>query len=81
MAIEFLRCVIHSETTATRDILAMFVLQGGSSWLISLGQLVYLFEILLGVATLCWALLVFCTALAKTPFVLALHILMNCAFR
>ena len=51
MAIEFLRCITHSETTVIRDILAMVVLQGGSSWLISLGQLVYLFEILLGVAT------------------------------
>ena len=51
MAFEFLRCVTHGETTATRDILAMVVLQGGSSWLISLGRLVYLFEILLGVAT------------------------------
>ena len=51
MAFEFLRCVTHGETAATRDILAMVVLQGGSSWLISLGQLVYQFEILLGVAT------------------------------
>jgi hypothetical protein len=51
MAFEFLRYVTHGDTTATRDILAMVVLQGGSSWLISLGQLVYLFEILLGVAT------------------------------
>jgi len=50
MAFEFLRCITHGETTATRDILAMVVLQGGSSRLISLGQLVYLFEILLGVA-------------------------------
>ncbi len=51
MAFEFLRCVTHGETTATRDILAMVVLQGGSSWLICLGPLVYLFEILLGVGT------------------------------
>jgi hypothetical protein len=51
MAVEFLRCVTCGETTGTRDILAMVVIQGGSSWLISLGRLVYLFEILLGVAT------------------------------
>ncbi len=46
MAFEFLRYVTHGE------ILAMVVLQDGSSvsWLIFLGQVVYLFEILLGVA-------------------------------
>ena len=51
MAFEFLRFVTNPETTATRDILAMVVRQDGSSWLISLEQLVYLFEILLGVST------------------------------
>ncbi len=51
MAFEFLRCVTHGDTTATRNILATVVLQGGSSWLAYLGQLAYLFEILLGVAT------------------------------
>ena len=54
MAFEFWRSVTHGGTIAARDILVIAVLRGGSSILsrlASLGELAYLFEILLGAAT------------------------------
>lgn len=54
MAFGFWAYVTHGGTTAATDILALVVLRGSSSiisQLASLGELVYLFEILLGTAT------------------------------
>jgi hypothetical protein len=53
MAFELWSCVIHGEATAARDGFAMVVLHGGSSILLrlaSVGELAYLFEVLLGTA-------------------------------
>ncbi len=54
MAFGFLGYVTHGGATAATDILALVTLRGSSSIfsrLASLGELVYLFEILLGTAT------------------------------
>lgn len=53
MAFEFWRYITHGEVTATRDVLALVVLQIGSSSLSELaflGELAYLLEFLLGLA-------------------------------
>ena len=39
MVFDFWRCVIHSDASCARDILAVVVLQGGSSLLSRLGSL------------------------------------------
>lgn len=53
MAFEFWRYITQGEATAVRDILALAALRGGSSILLrlaSVGELAYLFEVLLGTA-------------------------------
>ena len=54
MVFEIWRCVTHAVVTPASELLSMVVLQGGSNFLSrigSLGGLVCLFEILLGLAT------------------------------
>jgi hypothetical protein len=60
MAFEFWRSVTQGQTAAAREILVLVVSQGPSSilsGLTSLGKLIYLFELLLGAATVVFGII------------------------